>query len=163
METPAPGLVPLPPELSGAITSVIAIGESTWRVFWTDGHASTLTRDTSGAFWISVAPAGGARPLRVGPVALSSAGFALGTARAATSASEDPSVVVAPIAGVVRRLLVARGDAVHRGQVVAVVEAMKMELSLAAAEDGVVASVDVEQGAAVARGARLVTLALRSS
>ncbi len=67
--------------------------------------------------------------------------------------------LTAPIPGRVVQLLVAAGDRVTRGQVVAVLEAMKTELRLAAPADGVVAHVGCAAGDSVEEGMEIVTLA----
>ena len=50
------------------------------------------------------------------------------------------------------------GQAVKKGDVLVVLEAMKMENDVCAPEDGTVASVEVAQGAPVETAALLVTL-----
>ena len=50
------------------------------------------------------------------------------------------------------------GDAVKKGDTVAIVEAMKMEIPVVAPQDGTVASIDVAVGDAVEAGALLATL-----
>jgi len=67
--------------------------------------------------------------------------------------------VLAPMPGRLIQLNVKAGDAVTRGQTVAVLEAMKMELALPAPRDGVVAEVGAEAGAQVTEGTALVRLA----
>ena len=59
---------------------------------------------------------------------------------------------------VVKVLLARPGQEVKEGDRLAVLEAMKMEHSLLAARDGVVAEVLVEEGAQVTAGAALVRL-----
>jgi len=66
--------------------------------------------------------------------------------------------VKAPMPGTIIKINVKPGDAVKRGDVVCVLEAMKMENDITAPEDGVVASVETTQGASVATDAVLVTL-----
>ena len=66
--------------------------------------------------------------------------------------------VRAPINGKVARIFVKIGDAVAKGDRLAVVEAMKMEHVLAAARDGVIASVAVGEGQQVSQGALIVSL-----
>ncbi len=66
--------------------------------------------------------------------------------------------VMAPIPGRVAGVLVAAGDVVARGQVLVVLEAMKMELSLSASADGVVTLVRCAVGDMVAEGHELVEL-----
>jgi 3-methylcrotonyl-CoA carboxylase alpha subunit len=67
-------------------------------------------------------------------------------------------VVKAPMHGKLVALFVAPGETVHKGQRLAVVEAMKMEHVLTAAHDGVVAEVLAAPGQQVAEGARLILL-----
>ncbi len=66
--------------------------------------------------------------------------------------------VKAPMPGKVIALKVKAGDAVEKGQTVAVMEAMKMEHSLIAPRDGVVETVGTEIGAQVPEGEVLVAL-----
>lgn len=67
--------------------------------------------------------------------------------------------VKAPMPGKVIAVNVKPGDAVEKGQVLAVMEAMKMEHSLVAPRDGTVDAVEVEVGAQVGEGLILVGLA----
>ena len=69
-------------------------------------------------------------------------------------------VARASTAGVVAQVAVAAGDRVRRGQPLVCVEAMKMEMWLNAAADGVVAAVHVAVRDTVAAGALLVELDL---
>lgn len=66
--------------------------------------------------------------------------------------------VKAPMPGKVIAVNVGVGDTVEKGQVLAVMEAMKMEHSLAAPRDGVVGTVGAEIGAQVSEGLILVGL-----
>ncbi|MBL6080592.1 acetyl/propionyl/methylcrotonyl-CoA carboxylase subunit alpha [Belnapia sp. T18] len=65
----------------------------------------------------------------------------------------------APIPGRVVQVLVQPGESVTRGQVLAVLEAMKTELRITAPADGVVAHIGCAPGDSVEEGAELVTLA----
>ncbi|MBL6457899.1 biotin/lipoyl-binding protein [Belnapia sp. T6] len=65
----------------------------------------------------------------------------------------------APIPGRVVQVLVREGEAVSRGQVLAVLEAMKTELRITAPADGVVTHIGCAPGDSVEEGAELVTLA----
>jgi 3-methylcrotonyl-CoA carboxylase alpha subunit len=66
--------------------------------------------------------------------------------------------VTAPMHGKVIELLVAPGDAVHKGQRLAVIEAMKMEHALISPVDGTVAEVRAAVGGQVADGAVVMTI-----
>jgi 3-methylcrotonyl-CoA carboxylase alpha subunit len=67
--------------------------------------------------------------------------------------------VKAPMHGKLIAVFVQPGEAVHKGQRLAVVEAMKMEHALTAPRDGTIAEVLAEPGMQVAENARLITLA----
>ena len=54
--------------------------------------------------------------------------------------------LLSPMPGLLLSVLVAEGDAVHAGQILAIVEAMKMENVLRAKQDGVVAQLRAQQG-----------------
>ncbi len=71
---------------------------------------------------------------------------------------DDPGSLAAPSPGVVRQVRVAVGDRVAAGQVLVVLEAMKMEQSLKAPVAGVVEAVRCEEGESVAEGVVLVVL-----
>jgi 3-methylcrotonyl-CoA carboxylase alpha subunit len=76
----------------------------------------------------------------------------------AGAASDDLSVR-APIIGRVAKLFVREGDAVAKGDRIAVVEAMKMEHVLHAHAAGRVAKLAVKEGQQVTLGAPIATLA----
>ena len=73
-------------------------------------------------------------------------------------AAGDGASVRAPIIGRVAKLFVASGDAVAKGDRIAVVEAMKMEHVLHAPRDGTVESVAVKEGEQVVQGAVVAVL-----
>jgi biotin carboxyl carrier protein len=64
----------------------------------------------------------------------------------------------APMPGNILAVNVKAGDAVKKGQVLMILEAMKMENEIMAPADGTVASVNVNVGAAVETGAVLCVL-----
>jgi 3-methylcrotonyl-CoA carboxylase alpha subunit len=67
--------------------------------------------------------------------------------------------VRAPINGKVARIFVTEGQAISKGDRIAVVEAMKMEHVLHAARDGTIARVAAAEGAQVNQGALIASLA----
>jgi len=69
------------------------------------------------------------------------------------------SAVCAPVPGNVWQVRAAPGDSVQAGQIVVVLESMKMEMDVTAASDGVVAEVLCQPGRSVHGGQRLVILA----
>ncbi len=73
-------------------------------------------------------------------------------------AGTSGDLVEAPMPGLVRQVFVSVGAEVAKGDRLAILEAMKMEHSLLAARDGVVAEVMVEAGSQVEAGAVLIRL-----
>ena len=74
------------------------------------------------------------------------------------SGNAGATAVKAPMPGTLIKVNVKVGDAVKKGDVLCVLEAMKMENDIMAPADGVVATVNVSQGASVATDEVLVTL-----
>jgi len=64
----------------------------------------------------------------------------------------------APMPGTIVNIMVSNGDRVKKGQVIAILEAMKMENEIMASSDGTVKSVDVSKGASVSAGDALITI-----
>ncbi|NAZ77730.1 biotin/lipoyl-binding protein, partial [Kineococcus sp. T13] len=75
---------------------------------------------------------------------------------AATGA--EPGAVPAPMDGTVVRVAVQEGAEVERGELLVVLEAMKMETPVTAPRAGTVRAVRVEAGGPVAQGAPLLVL-----
>ena len=101
----------------------------------------------------AVAPA----PVAAAPVAAPKAAPAPAAAPKA-SGNAGAIAVKAPMPGNLIKVNVKVGDAVKKGDVLCVLEAMKMENDIMAPADGVVASVEAAKGASVATDAVLVTL-----
>ncbi len=66
--------------------------------------------------------------------------------------------VKAPMPGTIMKVNVNVGDTVKKGDVLCVLEAMKMENDISAPSDGVVASVSVQKGSSVQSEEIIVTL-----
>ncbi|MGJ0427716.1 sodium-extruding oxaloacetate decarboxylase subunit alpha, partial [Methylobacter sp.] len=100
-------------------------------------------------FNVSVGPGGA--PLSIQPAA-------------ATAAVSAPAVagngvsVEAPMAGTILKVLVQAGSAVAEGDVVVIMEAMKMETEVRSRASGIVSAVHTKEGAAVTVGDVLISL-----
>ncbi len=77
--------------------------------------------------------------------------------KAAPSAQGKLSVK-APMPGTILKINASAGQAVKKGDVLCVLEAMKMENDICAPEDGTVASVNVQKGTSVSTDEVLITL-----
>lgn len=97
-------------------------------------------------------------PASVQPAAAPVAAAPVSPAAPAAPASGAGKPVNSPLPGVIVAVKVKVGDAVKNGQVVAVLEAMKMENEIQAEFDGVVTSVNVSQGDSILEGAPIVTI-----
>lgn len=67
--------------------------------------------------------------------------------------------IVAPMPGTILSVNVSNGAAVKKGDVLMILEAMKMENEIMAPCDGTVSGVNVQQGASVENGTLLCTIA----
>ena len=77
---------------------------------------------------------------------------------AAAPAAGGPANVTSPLPGTVLRLCKNTGDAVAAGEVVMIVESMKMENEVVAPEGGRIASIAVAAGSTINTGDLLFTL-----
>jgi oxaloacetate decarboxylase alpha subunit len=78
-------------------------------------------------------------------------------APAPAAINSDGEALPAPLAGNVFKVTVAVGDTLHDGQVVAILEAMKMEVEVLSPHEGVVGSIHITVGDTVAVGDSLLT------
>ena len=113
--------------------------------------APAVWRRLRGAAWNQK----GVNQIQLGAHDFSVADSARGLASTETAAPLSPR---APMPGLVRQLLVKKGEKVISGQALAVLEAMKLQLTLAAGGDGIVEAVLVAEGDMVGEGAELVRL-----
>lgn len=104
----------------------------------------------------AVAPAALA-PAPAAPAVVSAASAAPAAAPAAALASGE--VVKSPMPGNILKINVAPGQKVEEGDVLIVLEAMKMENEIVATKSGTVAQIAVSKGAVVETGAPLVVIA----
>lgn len=116
------------------------------------GGAATYTVAVDGQrFVVEVSEGGEVQSATAAPTAAASA-------PAAPAPKGPASPVAAPLAGNIVRIPVAEGAAVSAGDVVVILEAMKMETEVRASRDGVVARIAVGVGDAVSVGDTLLEL-----
>ncbi len=96
-------------------------------------------------------------PIAAAPVAAAPAAAPV-AAPAAAGAALTGEAINAPMPGTILQVKVAPGQGVKAGQVLIVLEAMKMENEIVAPRDGTVAQVVVSKGSTVDTGAPLLSL-----
>ena len=105
------------------------------------------------------APVAAPAPVAAAPAAAPKAAAPAAAPKAAAPAgAAGANKVNAPMPGTILDVKVAVGQAVKNGQVLCILEAMKMENEIAAPCDGVVASINVTKGATVNTGDLLLSL-----
>lgn len=121
--------------------------------------ASVSVNGTSYQVELEDAPAA---PVQAVPVQTSVITPAVAPAQAAPApkpaASGAGKPVTSPLPGVIIAVKVNVGDSVKAGQEVAVLEAMKMENSIEAVQDGTVTAIHVAKGDSILEGAAIVTI-----
>ena len=122
-------------------------------------NASVTVNGTDYQVELENAPAA---PVQTAPAAVPAAAPAQAAPAAPAApkpaASGAGKAVTSPLPGVVIAVKVNVGDSVKAGQEVAVLEAMKMENSIEATQDGTVTAIHVAKGDSVLEGAAIVTI-----
>lgn len=93
------------------------------------------------------------------PAAAPAASTQPAPAVAAAPASGSARTINSPLPGVIIEISVKEGQAVKKGQKVAVIEAMKMENEILAEFDGTVTAIHAAKGDSVLEGAKIVSIA----
>lgn len=101
---------------------------------------------------LAPAPAAAAAPVAAAPSAAA-------PAPAAPVNLAAGETVAAPMPGNILRIDVNQGDTVKEGQILVILEAMKMENEIVAPKDGTVAQIVTSKGAVVDTGSPLVIIA----
>ncbi len=131
------------------------------RVRVTIGEEVADCRLQAGGWWVNGRPARARIVLTPGRVSVFGQGahhFGVVDPLARQADAGGGGLTLSPMPGLVKAVFVVAGQAVAAGDRLAVLEAMKMEHTLTAARDGVVAEVLVAPGAQVEAGAALVRL-----
>jgi acetyl-CoA/propionyl-CoA carboxylase, biotin carboxylase, biotin carboxyl carrier protein len=77
---------------------------------------------------------------------------------AGKSSSGGPDTLESPLQGNMWKVLVKQGDAVAEGQLLCIIEAMKMENEITAHKAGTIAELPIAEGAPIAAGAPIATI-----
>ena len=111
------------------------------------------------AYEITLEVADAAEIKATAPATAPAAAPAPAAVAAPTAAPANGETVTAPMPGTILAVNVSNGAAVKKGDVLMVLEAMKMENEIVAPADGTVASVNVTKGSSVETGAVLCVIA----
>lgn len=132
---------------------IVTLNEKNYEVEVERGEARVLSVSAAAPVTPVAAPA----PVAAAPAAAPAEAAAPTAAPAAVSA--DGELVPAPMPGTIVNVIKNAGDAVKRGDVVLILEAMKMENEILAPVDGKVAQIVTSKGNSVNSGDTLVVLA----
>ncbi len=116
-----------------------------------NGTAYEITLEVVDAADVKAAPAAAAAPVAAAPAPVAAAPVAAAPAGGET--------VNSPMPGTILSINVSNGSAVKKGDVLMILEAMKMENEIMSPCDGTIASVNVNAGASVETGAVLCVIA----
>ena len=105
----------------------------------------------------AIAPSAPAAPVATAPVAAAAPAAPAAPAAAAVTAAGE--AVNAPMPGTILKVNVTQGQAVKEGEVLCILEAMKMENEIMAPKAGTVTQVVTSKGASVNTGDVLVVIA----
>jgi len=75
-----------------------------------------------------------------------------------SSSGGGPDILPSPLQGNMWKVLVKQGDAVQEGQLLCIIEAMKMENEITAHKAGTIAELPIQEGAPIAAGAPIATI-----
>ncbi len=75
-----------------------------------------------------------------------------------SAAAGGPDTLPSPLQGNMWKVLVKQGDTVAEGQLLCIIEAMKMENEITAHKAGVISELPIEEGASIAAGAPIATI-----
>lgn len=126
----------------------------------TAGDASVYTINVSGqSYVVEVAEGGDVSAIGLAPVVGTNPVAAAPVGAPATAPVTGGEPITAPLAGNIWKVHATPGQAVQEGDVLLILEAMKMETEVRAHKAGTIGSVTVKEGDAVSVGDALLTLA----
>ena len=99
-----------------------------------------------------IGPAGGAVANGGAPAAAGAPGSRARSARKSGGAGGGADPLASPMQGNMWKVLVEQGDTVEEGQLVCIIEAMKMENEITAHKAGTIAELPISEGAPIASG-----------
>jgi acetyl-CoA/propionyl-CoA carboxylase, biotin carboxylase, biotin carboxyl carrier protein len=79
-------------------------------------------------------------------------------ARERTGGGESPDTLTSPLQGNMWKVLVKQGDTVEQGQLLCIIEAMKMENEITAHKAGTISELPITEGAPIQAGAPIATI-----
>lgn len=126
----------------------VTLNNRVYEVEVEQGEAMLVNKYELAAPAAAAAPAAPAAPVAAAPAAAPAAG--------ALAAGE---VITSPMPGNILKINVTQGQKVNEGDVLIVLEAMKMENEISATKSGTVAQINVTKGAVVETGTPLVVIA----
>ena len=126
----------------------VTLNNRVYEVEVEQGEAMLVNEYELAAPAAAAAPAAPAAPVAAAPAAAPAAG--------ALAAGE---VVTSPMPGNILKINITQGQKVNEGDVLIVLEAMKMENEISATKSGTVAQINVTKGAVVETGTPLVVIA----
>jgi acetyl-CoA/propionyl-CoA carboxylase biotin carboxyl carrier protein len=78
--------------------------------------------------------------------------------RGGSSSAEGPDTLLSPLQGNMWKVLVKRGDTVEEGQLLCIIEAMKMENEITAHKAGTITELPIAEGEPIQAGAPIATI-----
>ena len=113
---------------------------------------------SSGPLFSAPAPASRAAVAAPAPAAPKAAPAPASAPAAASAPMGGGEVIAAPMPGTILDIKVTEGQAVKAGDILLILEAMKMENEIVAPADGIVKSIHTSKGTSVSSGDALITL-----
>jgi oxaloacetate decarboxylase alpha subunit len=118
------------------------------------GGSETYTVEVNGKEYVVAVSEGG----EISQIQVEGGASSGGEASASASAPSDGEPVPAPLGGNIFKVLVSAGDAVEEGDVMIILEAMKMETEVRAPKAGTIGEVFIKVGDAVSVGDEMLTI-----